>query len=142
MEARTKRLPIKMALVDTVLYVMCQGENVIQEFSDSRKEYAFPLFGRPNNIELIDDKLVITSHSENLFLVYYFDINTKNIKLIFTDDYPYGDTSYDHNNTAFYLRGQWGDSVFEITKIVADEKGRVLITDYLSGKLFIIEKTI
>ena len=56
------------------------------------------------------------------------------------ENYPYGETSFNTNNSAFYLRGQFGDSIFEITKIRSDDKGQIWVTDYLSGKLFIIQK--
>jgi hypothetical protein len=36
------------------------------------------------------------------------------------------------------VRGQFGDALFEITRGKTDADGRLWITDFLSGKLFIL----
>jgi hypothetical protein len=38
-------------------------------------------------------------------------------------DYPYGETSFAGNNSAFYLSGQFGDVLYEISKIRSDNEG-------------------
>ncbi|UCE17685.1 MAG: hypothetical protein JSV84_12480 [Gemmatimonadota bacterium] len=54
--------------------------------------------------------------------------------------YTYGDTIFDSGNVSFYVRGQYGDAVFFITQGQVDSEGRLWITDFLSGKLFLIEE--
>ena len=54
-------------------------------------------------------------------------------------EYPYGETDFDSRNTAFYMPGQFGDALFEITRIQADYAGRIWVSDFLSGKLFILQ---
>jgi hypothetical protein len=59
--------------------------------------------------------------------------------LLHQANYPYGDTRFDTRNVSFYLNGQFGDAIFSITQGKTDQEGRLWITDFLSGKLFIIE---
>jgi hypothetical protein len=38
------------------------------------------------------------------------------------------------------MTGQFGDAVFELNRMKTASDGRLWITDFLSGKLFILEK--
>ena len=52
--------------------------------------------------------------------------------------HAYGEVSFDQGNAAFGLRGQWGDALFRLTQMELDGAGRLWITDYLGGKLWIV----
>jgi hypothetical protein len=83
---------------------------------------------------------VLTSHSENALFVVEFDPQTGSFSLLHKQEYPYGDTRFDTANVSFYVRGQFGDAVFYITEAKTDKEGRLWLTDFLSGKLFILER--
>jgi hypothetical protein len=55
-------------------------------------------------------------------------------------EYPFGETRFDSANVSFYLRGQFGDAVFDLCRSVTDRQGRLWISDFLSGRVFILEE--
>ena len=70
----------------------------------------------PDNLFPWGDKLVITSHDAAALYVTEFDPRTKSFALLHKESYPYGDTRFDTANVSFYVRGQFGDAVFAITR--------------------------
>ncbi len=95
--------------------------------------------GLPDNIFEWRGKAVITLHAADRLNVVQFDTETKKFATLHEMEYPYGDTRYDSRNVSFYVRGQFGDAVFDITRAEVDSDLRLWLTDFLSGKLFIIE---
>jgi hypothetical protein len=68
-----------------------------------------------------------------------FDPKMGSIKTAHRQEYPYGDVRFDTPNVSFYVKGQFGDAVFEITRGRTDKEDRLWITDFLAGKLYIVE---
>ncbi len=63
---------------------------------------------------------------------------TGKFNLLHREAYPFVDTTISTNNSAFYVRGQFADGVFSINRIIEDKYGTVWVSDYLSGKLFVL----
>lgn len=137
---RTGKKPFKLGLLNDNLYILNHQDNSLQVLGPDPTVFAIPFKGKPDNLFCKDREIIIASHNPKEFDVINFSPQKKNFSLIFSEDYPYGETSVNTNNTAFYVRGQFGDALFEINQIKMDKKGRIWITDYLSGKLFIVEK--
>ncbi|MEN8153954.1 MAG: hypothetical protein ABFR75_08005 [Acidobacteriota bacterium] len=136
---KTGRKPLKMAVSGRSLYILNHLDNTLQELGGKKGTYKIPFKGNPDNIKAKGDKLYISLHnSEKMFLIS-FDTKTHKFKKLVEHKYPYGETTFDTSNSAFYLRGQFGDSIYELTKIKFGKENRIWVTDYLAGKLFIIE---
>ncbi|MCX6578925.1 MAG: hypothetical protein NT166_01920 [Candidatus Aminicenantes bacterium] len=135
---RTGKKPFKMAILDSALYVINHNDNSLQVFGKEPGTYPLPYPGRPDNICDAGGAVIITAHSPEAFYILSFSPVTKSFETVHKEMYPYGETTVDTDNSAFYLRGQFGDGIFEINQIKQDRKGRLWVTDYLSGKLFII----
>ena len=135
---KTDKKPFKLALLDNTLFCINHNGNTLQSFGENRATYPLPFNGKPSNLFSTGKKLIITGHTEDAFYVFAFCPEKKEFTEIHKEPYPYGETTVDTNNSAFYVRGQFADGIFEINRIKQDKKGRIWITDYLSGKLFVI----
>ena len=82
--------------------------------------------------------LLITSHSADELRIMAFDLKTRKFSLLHRENYPFGETGFDGNNSSFFVRGQFGDCLYDLCKIRTDGAGRIWVSDFLSGKLFII----
>jgi DNA-binding beta-propeller fold protein YncE len=137
---KTGEKPFKLAPLNKTLYCINHNDNSLQtiENEEEIKTYSLPYPGKPGNLFSTGKKLIITSHTTEALHILSFCPEKKSFQLIHKQVYPYGETTVDTNNSAFYLRGQFADGIFEINQIKQDKKGRLWIIDYLSGKLFII----
>jgi hypothetical protein len=102
--------------------------------------HRIPEKGRPDNIFTWNNAVIVVSHAPDALLIMRFDIEEESFTTLRRIEYPYGDTRYDSGNVSFYARGQYGDALFDITRGAVDEGGRLWITDYLAGKLYILEE--
>ncbi|HLP61264.1 MAG TPA: hypothetical protein VK186_20645, partial [Candidatus Deferrimicrobium sp.] len=137
---KTGKKPFKMALLDDTLYVINHNDNSLQVFGKKPGTYPLPYPGRPDNIVCAANRIIITSHTPDALHILSYAPDKNAFELVHKEEYPYGETTVDTDNSAFYLRGQFGDSIFEINQIKQDRNGRLWITDYLAGKLYIISK--
>jgi hypothetical protein len=67
-----------------------------------------------------------------------FDIKTKKFSLLLRESHPYGQVSFAGSNSSFFVRGQFGDCVYDLCHVRFDAQGRAWVSDFLSGKVFII----
>ncbi|MFO7915000.1 MAG: hypothetical protein R6U43_04855 [Candidatus Krumholzibacteriales bacterium] len=109
------------------------------EAGDILKSYNIPFSGMPDNILYSGGGPVITSHSGSRLAVLRFDPVDESFETLMEYDYPFGDVSLAGSNSSFYMSGQFGDAVFSLNRIAADSRNRLWITDFLAGKLFILE---
>jgi DNA-binding beta-propeller fold protein YncE len=130
--------PLKLALAQNGVYVINHNENTLQRMGGETVKYKIPYPGRPDNLFEHQGKLILTSHDSGALRIIRFDPETETFALLHEARYPYGETTLDTNNSSFYTRGQFGDSIFEINRIKADGDGRLWVTDFLSGRLFIL----
>lgn len=134
----TEENPLKSELVNGALFVINHTANTLQKFGDETKTFALPHEGKPDNLIYQTGRLIIISHSAQNLFVYEFDLRTEKFIELLNYEYPFGETTFNTNNSAFYLRGQFADTIYELNKVIVD-KNRVWITDYFAGKMFILE---
>jgi len=138
-EVETGEHPLRLCRVGDVVYVLNHTANTLQQIGVKGKTHKLPKKGLPDNVFVWRGKAVITSHTEDGLYILQFDPEKEKVKTLHELDYPFGNTSYDTRNVSFYVRGQYGDVVFETTRARTDADLRLWVTDFLSGKLFIIE---
>ena len=114
-------------------------DNTLQEVNEKGKRYKLPDKALPDNVFAWKDRMVITSHNSKAFFVTSFDPVKKSFARMYKQEYPYGDTRFDSANVSFYVNGQFGDAVFSITRGEVSSEGDLWLTDFLSGKLFILK---
>ncbi|MCP5105839.1 MAG: hypothetical protein GY950_20795 [bacterium] len=137
---KTGKKPFKTALLNNTPYCLNHNGNSLQALTGTPKTYPLPYPGKPSALFGTDHGLIITSHTPDALHIFSFSPADESFTPIHKEIYPYGETTVDTDNSAFYLRGQFADGIFELNQIKRDKKGRLWITDYLSGKLFIITK--
>jgi len=132
---QTGKQPLKSTILNRIPYIINHSDNSV---SDLKNNYKLPVKGFPDNIVKFKNKIFITTHSESEFNLISFNPDKKDFKIIYRFSYPYGQTRFDTKNSAFFMNGQYGDSIFELNKVLI-YNNTILITDYISGKLFIIK---
>ncbi|UCH93822.1 MAG: hypothetical protein JSV88_26630 [Candidatus Aminicenantes bacterium] len=135
---KTGQKPFKLVLLNNVPYCINHNDNSLQMFGNQPITYPLPYPGKPGNLFSTGKNLIITSNTPKTLHILSFCPDKKSFQLVHREVYPYGETTVDTNNSAFYLRGQFADGIFTFNQIKQDKKGRLWITDYLAGKLFII----
>ncbi len=108
---------------------------------ESSYQLPLPADAWPDNIYFAAGQscFYVTAHQPQAFKIYRLDLAAKKVSLYFETAYPFGEIRFDHANTAFALRGQWADAIYRLTNLAGDAKGRLWVTDYLAGKLWIFE---
>jgi DNA-binding beta-propeller fold protein YncE len=120
--------------LDSTLSVLICKDNAIQ----LKKNLKIPGGYKPGNIFFAGGSMYISGHKYDRLVLYRFNPKTEQFKVIMTHNYPYGEISFNQSNAAFANTAQWGDAVYRLNEFALDSKGRLWITDYLSGKLWIV----
>ncbi len=136
----TGKEPLKIVVLNRTPFVINHLDNTLQEVGTAKNVYRIPFPGLPDNLFVYGNRLLLTSHSATELAVLVFDPATKKFQTLHRESYPFGETRFDTANSAFYQRGQFGDALFEITRMKTDGQGRIWLSDFLSGKLFIISE--
>ncbi len=132
--------PLKLCRLGDMVYVINHADNTLQEVREGGATWPIPYEGLPDNLFAWGNGLVVTSHSPRALSVSRFDPATAKFSLLHSETYPYGDTRFDSRNVSFYLSGQFGDAIYSLTNGKTASDGRLWITDFLSGKLFVFER--
>jgi DNA-binding beta-propeller fold protein YncE len=130
--------PLKLALAAGVPFVINHGDNTLSELGARMRTFKIPFPGRPDQIASHDGLLLVTSHSAGELFIFSFDPRSKRFALLHREQYPFGETGFGGNNSSFFVRGQFGDCLYDLSKIRTDARGRIWVSDFLSGKLFIL----
>ncbi len=139
-EIETGDGPLRMCASAGNIFLINHNDGTLQELGGKGRRRKIPFNGRPDNIFDWKGRPVVSAHSPGEFRLLSYDPKRGKFRTILKHEYPYGDTSYDTNNASFYLRGQFGDAVFDITKAAVGSDGNLRVIDFLSGKMFILEK--
>lgn len=134
----TGEKPFKLAFLESELYCLNHNGNSLQSLTGNGKTYPLPFSGKPSQLFSTGKKLIITGHTADAFYIFSYAPSSASIKPVHKSSYPYGETTVDTDNTAFYVRAQFADAIFELNRIEQDASNRVWITDYLSGRLYIL----
>lgn len=133
------RKPLKFALVGGIPYVINHGDNTLSELGQKQRVHRIPFPGKPDQIFCLESSLLITSHSAEELLIMTFNLKTNKFTLLHREKYPFGETTFAGNNSSFFIRGQFGDCLYDLCRIKTDAGKRIWVSDFLSGKLFIIK---
>ena len=132
--------PLRMCVSGGRVFLICHIDGTVQRLGPEAVRKKIPFEGRPDNIFDWDGLPVISAHSSDEFRLIAYDPESDRFSTVFKYKYPYGDTSYDTDNVSFYVRGQFGDAIFDITKAAVGTDGDLRVIDFLSGKMFILER--
>jgi len=132
--------PLRLLAAGGRVLAICHGDNTVAEIGGRGRPKGIPFDGRPDNIFEWDGAAVIASHSPDELCLLRYDPRRGRFTELLRHRYPYGDTSYDTDNVSFYVRGQFGDAVFDITRGITGSDGRLRVTDFLAGKIYVIGK--
>ncbi len=136
----TGRHPIKLCRCMGGIYAISHGGGSIEEIDGKAEKFDIPYEGTPDNVVCWGDRMVITVHGPEALSIVQFDPSSGSFELLHREEYPFGDTSFDTRNVSFYVRGQFADALFRISRAEVDCAGRLWITDFLSGKLFVLTR--
>lgn len=136
---KTGKKPFQVSVSGDTLYCINHNSSSLQAFRDGNAvgTYPLPFTGKPSALFDAGDRLIITVHSDSALHIVSFHPQKKTFTAIHKEEYPFGETTVDTDNTSFYMRGQFADAIFTLNQIKKDSSGRIWVTDYLSGKLFI-----
>jgi len=140
-EMQTDPQPLKLCRYENSVFVLNHGGKSLQNLQDSGHTFHFPQNWLPDNFFVWNDKILITAHNSDALYIALFEPQTNAFSLLHEEKYAFGETRFDSGNVSFYLNGQFGDAIFSITQGKVAQDGRFWLTDFLSGKLFIIEQS-
>lgn len=134
--------PLKLALAGPTLYAICHGDNTLfvmpAEGTGGRaRSIPIPFPGAPDQLVFCQGRLWIASHSGSELAVGTFDPETEKFALRLRRPYPYGQAGFAGSNSSFFLRGQFGDCVYDLCQVRAGAGDSVWVSDFLAGKVFI-----
>jgi hypothetical protein len=132
------RQPLKIALAGNIPYVINHGDNTLSALGQKNRVFKIPFPGKPDQLLACENSLLIVSHSARELLLIAFEFKTEKFLLLHREKYPFGETSFAGNNSSFFVRGQFGDCLYDLCKIKTDAAGRIWVCDFISGKLFIL----
>ncbi len=137
----TAEQPLKLAGLGKNVYCISHKNGTLETIGSKQKVWTIPVKGaKADNLYSDGKQLWITMHSMEALYIVRFDVSSENFETVLSFAYPFGDTSFDHTNNSFYLNGQFADCIYELNRIKKDKKGRLWVSDFLSGRLFIIEE--
>lgn len=133
--------PLKLAAGAGRLFVIHHGGRSLGELDPGTLQltsFPIPFPGTPDAVFFHQGLAYLAVHAPDSLRIIAFDPAAKRFQLIHEAAYPYGEVTFATGNSAFFMRGQFADGIFEITRFQADNHGRLWVTDFLSGKMFII----
>ena len=133
------RQPLKIALAGGIPFVINHGDNTLSELGEKSRTHRIPFPGRPDGLVACGETLWITSHSAAELFIFTFDPATMEFNLRHREKYPYGEPGFAGNNSSFYLRGQYGDGIYDLCHVRSGAGVSVWVSDFLSGKVFIFD---
>lgn len=135
---KTGKGPLKVISHEGELFVLNHLDNDIQVIGKQGRRIPIPHGLSPDNMVRFGSMIYVTAHNENSMGIFKKDLEGNTLIRLHQFSFPYGETTFDNTNTAFYLRGQFGDSIYELSQIKKGKDGKLWVTDLLSGRLFII----
>jgi len=135
--------PLRLAIAGDWLLVLNHAGrslSLVNRRTLAVTEIAVPVDGRPDNLAGLGGIAILTAHGPDSLDILAFDPATRSFQTIHRFKYPFGDARLDSRNVAFYLDGRFGDAIFDISRIRTDPQGRVWVSDFLSGHVFILER--
>ncbi len=131
------RQPLKIALAGDRVFVINHGDNTLTELAARARTRSIPFPGHPDQLAWYRERLWITSHAAGELLIISYDPATERFALRHREPYPYGETGFAGANSSFFLRGQFGDCLYDLCRVRDGAGDSVWVSDFLSGKIFV-----
>jgi len=131
--------PLRLASVQQQVFALTHAGGTLHNLT-SGESFKVPDPGRPDGLFTWKNQLVIAVHDAAALHLYRFDPSSKKWSLLHLEEYPYGDTRFDSGNVSFYLQGQYGDAIFALNQAREDRYGRLWISDFLAGRVYILQQ--
>ncbi|ROL62497.1 hypothetical protein D9V86_00420 [Bacteroidetes/Chlorobi group bacterium ChocPot_Mid] len=137
--------PLRLAKCAGKVYVLNHNSSDIMEVripevNRTNLTMKIPLEGKPDNFFNWNNKLITTFFNNDTLYITEINPEMKEFSVVQKINYTYGQTGLDDGNAAFYVKGCYGDVVPSLTKGIIDSKGSLWITDFLAGRVYLIEK--
>lgn len=137
----TDAQPLRFRRYNDRLYLLCHSGHSLFQIKGTNIEKLADLPSLPCQLLAWRNQLVIATFDKETLYLYRFDPQSRILRLMHLFSYPYGDTRFDSGNVSFYLQGQYGDAVFDLIKGFEDEKGRLWMSDFLAGKVYLFDES-
>ena len=135
------RHPVAIRSFGDDLFVLCQGDRTLWNIPGSPgppRVLRLGAAGVPTGLFVLKGRIWITLHDSGGLRLLRLDPEQKGFRTVLTAGYPYGKVTADQDNAAFFMRGQYGDCRYELCHMCVDQSGRIYLSDFLSGRLWII----
>ena len=136
----TAAQPLRLCRCWGQVWAITHRGRTLERISPPRETVPIPFEGLPDNLFAWRGRPVVTVHSPGELVIAEYDPVSKSFSTLWRERYPYGDTAFDSANVSFYLRGQFADALPVITRHAGDTGGRLVVSDFLSGRIFVIEE--
>lgn len=136
----TGRQPLTLQASGGGVFVICHGDRTVERITGERWTKKIPNGGTPAGLFTWNETLIIASYGDKTLHITELDPARSKFMPLHESSFPYADTRFDTGNVSFYVRGQYGDAVFSLARAATDGEGRLWMTDFLSGRVFILER--
>ena len=130
--------PLKMTSINNTILAVSHSGYIVLDVT-SEKEYDIPTEGNLENIFNWGKYALISAFTPDNLTIYSINMENNDLKPVFSSPYKYGETSFATTNSAFYMSGQYGDAILSLTRGIERADGSFWISDFLSGKVFVLE---
>ena len=130
--------PLKLCRLGDHVYAIDHLGNALHEVGG--EAVPLPPVGHPDALFAWGEQLVVIVHAPLEMVVLLYDPQTATFEVAHRLSYPFGDTRFDGNNSAFYMSGQYGDAVFDLTRGRIAQDDSLWLADFLSGKVLILSR--
>jgi YVTN family beta-propeller protein len=136
-DIKTGEGPLRLMELNGDVWVINHIKSTVQNLTKD-SEIDLKQYGIVDNIYHWNTNVILSVHSKDKIKILSINPANEEIKELLTKDYHYGDTRYNTLNSSFYMNGQYGDAIFDICKMTTDQNGNLWVTDFISGKVYII----
>ncbi len=145
---KTRRLPLagrplRLVRAAGAFWVLAhRGRTLTRLDGETLKARSYPIPGKglPDEAARVGGQVWVACHGPGRFELFAFDPAGGTFHRLATFPFPYGETNFDSGNASFYARGRFGDGIFHLCRIRPDGPDRVWVSDFLSGRVLVLEK--
>ncbi len=136
---KTGRQPLRVVFHGGQIWVLTHRGRTLEcvdPSSGTVVRYPVPWDGLPDQFLKSGETLWLSVYGVDRLGILKFDLKSREFSVVETLRYPYGDTALDSGHCSFFNRGQFGDAIFSLSRMIRDENKAVWIADFLSGSVF------
>ena len=136
------REPLRILAGSGVFWVLCHRGRKLARLDPGTwksRTYTLPGKGLPDELALVEGAPWVVCHGPDSMEIYRFAPKEETFQKVLALSYPFGETAFDKGNASFFARGRFGDGIFHLSRIRPEGRGRVWVSDFLSGRIFLLE---